>query len=181
MTLMSRCSASMSKNCRPIRALNSGRKISCRTPCSKQDVHQNRTSQGWSTALESILHRLGEGARTAYRVLAACRVVSLPSSVPEQASWPGLSRALLSLWRLLIRQAVHSALFLQIPRKGTHLPCLLSTGLLFLSSSQQMPTGCSSAVRMDREVDSDELVLMLPTNSGQLKSSSLGVRSRQHR
>ena len=38
-----------------------------------------------------------------------------------------------------------------------------------------MPTGCSSAVRMDREVDSDELALMLPTNSGQLKSSSLGV------
>ena len=29
-----------------------------------------------------------------------------------------------------------------------------------------MPTGCSSAVRMDREVDSDELALMLPTNSG---------------
>ena len=37
-----------------------------------------------------------------------------------------------------------------------------------------MPTGCSSAVRMDPEVDSDELALMLPTNSGQLKSSSLG-------
>ena len=34
---------------------------------------------------------------------------------------------------------------------------------------------------MDGEVDSDELVLMLPTNSGQLKSYSLGVRSRQHR
>ena len=181
MILMSRCSASMSKNCRPIRALNRGRKISCRTPCSKQDLHQNRTSQGLSTALESILHRPGEGARTAYRVLAACRVGSLPWTVPEQASWPGLSRALPSLWRLLIRRAVHSALFLQIPCEETHLPCLLSTGLLFLSSSQHMPTGCSSAVRMDREVDSDELVLMLPTNSGQLKSSSLGVRSRQHR
>ena len=62
MTLMSRCSASMSKNCRPIRALNRGRKISRRTPCSKQDLHQNRTSQGLSTALESILHRPGEGA-----------------------------------------------------------------------------------------------------------------------
>ena len=44
-----------------------------------------------------------------------------------------------------------------------------------------MPTGCSAAVRMDREVDSDELALMLPTSSGQLKSSSLGVQSRQHR
>ena len=61
MTLMSRCLASMSKNCRPIRALNRGRKISRRTPCSKQDLHQNRTSQGLSTALESILHRPGEG------------------------------------------------------------------------------------------------------------------------
>ena len=61
------------------------------------------------------------------------------------------------------------------------LPCLLSTGLFFLSSSQHMPTGCSAAVRMDREVDSDELALMLPTSSGQLKSSSLGVQSRQHR
>ena len=61
------------------------------------------------------------------------------------------------------------------------LPCLLSTGLLFLSSSQHMPTGCSAAVRMDREVDSDELALMLPTSSGQLKSSSLGVQSRQRR
>ena len=38
-----------------------------------------------------------------------------------------------------------------------------------------MPTGCSSAVGMDREVDSDELALMLLTNSGQLKSSSLGA------
>ena len=91
MTSMSRCSASMSKNCRLIRALNRRRKISRRTPCSKQDLHhQNRTSQGLSTALESILHRPGEGARTAYRVPAACRVESLPSSVPEQASWPGL-------------------------------------------------------------------------------------------
>ena len=62
MTSMSRCSASMSKNCRPIRALNRRRKISRRTPCSKQDLHhQNRTSQGLSTALESILHRPGEG------------------------------------------------------------------------------------------------------------------------
>ena len=117
MTLMSRCSASMSKNCRPIRALNRGRKISCRTPCSKLDLHQNRTSQGLSTALESILHRPGEGARTAYRVLAVCRVGSLPSSVPEQASWPGLSRALPRLRRVLIRRAVQSALLLQIPAR----------------------------------------------------------------
>ena len=61
MTLMSRCSASMSKNCRPIRARNRARKISRHTPCSKQDLHQNRTSQGLNTALESILHRPGEG------------------------------------------------------------------------------------------------------------------------
>ena len=39
----------------------------------------------------------------------------------------------------------------------------------------------SAAVRMDREVDLDELALMLPTSSGQLKSSSLGVQSRQRR
>ena len=37
-----------------------------------------------------------------------------------------------------------------------------------------MPTGCSSALRMDREVNSVELALMLPTNSGELKSTSLG-------
>ena len=81
-----------------------------------------------------------------------------------------------SLWCLLIRQVVYSALFLRIPREGTHLPCHLSTrGLLFLSRSQHMPTGCSSAVRMDREVDSVELALMLPTNSGELKLTALGV------
>ena len=66
---------------------------------------------------------------------------------------------------------------LDVQELSTHpgAPLLLSTGLLLLSSSQHMLTGCSSAVRMDREVDSDELALMLPTNSGQLKSSSLGV------
>ena len=172
---MSRCSALMSKNCRPFRALHRGRGISRRIPCSKQDLHQNRTNQGSSTALEVILHRPGAGALTAHRVLAACGVGSLPWSIPEQASWPGLSRALPSLWCLLVQRVIQSAPFLQILREATHLPCLLSTGLLFLSSSQQMPTCCSSAVRMDREVDWDELALMVPTNSGQLKSSSLGV------
>ena len=38
-----------------------------------------------------------------------------------------------------------------------------------------MPTRCSSAPRMDREVDSVELVLMLPTNSAELKPTLLGV------
>ena len=75
-----------------------------------------------------------------------------------------------------MQRVVHSALFLPIPREGTLLPPLLSTrGLLFLSRSQHMPTGCSSAVQIDREVDSVELALMLPTNSRELKSTSLGV------
>ena len=48
----------MSKNCRPIRALNRGRGISRRIPYSKGDLHQNRTirhelihSKNWSVCI----------------------------------------------------------------------------------------------------------------------------------
>ena len=118
MAVMSRCSASMSKNCRPIWALNRERGISRRIPCSKRDLHQNRTilhepihSKNWSgyqtlrgsnTVLDSILHQPGAGAHTACRVSGACRPGSLPWSIPEEASRPGLARALPSrLWLLI--------------------------------------------------------------------------------
>ena len=54
----SRCSASTSKNCRPIRALNRGKGFSRPIPCSKRDLHRNRTIPH-----EPIHSRMGVGTR----------------------------------------------------------------------------------------------------------------------
>ena len=118
---MSRFSASMSTTCQPmidsIQTLSRGSEsvvvprvaneiliislgVNEAIPLKNWSVYQ--ALQGPSTVLDGIQRRPGAEARIACNVFGECGVgAPLPWSIPGQANWPGLARALSNLWWLL--------------------------------------------------------------------------------